>query len=375
MKSKTFTVLFLLLTALFTLNFASAQTMLQVLVNSRGTHSIQSYDVNGNFTGDFISSGAGGLSGPEDIIFHPDGTVLVSGFGNTVVKRYDALTGAFIGDFSSGYPLATPSKMSIGPDSLIYVTQWGATQNKVVRFDLNGAFVDEFTSIDVPNGIGHVWDSAGNFYVASYGNGSNGVVHRFDTAGNHLGIFINSTVLQGPTHIWWDTNGDLLVNDWSAGTVLRYDSAGNYLSVFATGITNPEGIAFLPGGKLLIGDWGQDAVHLLDSTGTSLGYFCSGNGLTDPNGVKVREVQAVAIEEPTAETNFVSPAVGEVFRINLDQYPEVAEVKVLNMQGQEVARLGQVRTWQAGNVAEGIYFVVADLPGKRRMQKVWVRHP
>ena len=86
--------------------------------------------------------------------FHPDGSVLVTGFGNTTIKRYDGETGAFLGDFSSGYALATPSKMSIGPDSLIYVTQWDAVQNNIVRFDLDGNFVDEFTTEGAPNGLG-----------------------------------------------------------------------------------------------------------------------------------------------------------------------------------------------------------------------------
>ena len=48
----------------------------------------------------------GGLNGTEDILFHPDGSVLVTGFGNTTIKRYDGETGAFLGDFSSGYALA-----------------------------------------------------------------------------------------------------------------------------------------------------------------------------------------------------------------------------------------------------------------------------
>jgi hypothetical protein len=52
-------------------------------------------------------------------------------------------------------------------------------------------------------------------------------------------------------------------------------------------MTNPEGIAFTPEGDLLIGDWGEDAVHRFDADGNNLGYFTSGNGLTDPNGVKI----------------------------------------------------------------------------------------
>ncbi|MCB0571787.1 MAG: T9SS type A sorting domain-containing protein [Phaeodactylibacter sp.] len=288
---------------------APAQSEIEVFVNSRGTNAIKKYDEHGNYLGDFISPGSGGLIAPEDIVFHPDGTMLVTGAGNTAIKRYDGQTGAYMGNFSSGYVLQTPSKMSIGWDSMLYVTQWGTTQNKVVRFGLDGHFVDEFTETPTPNGLGHVWDSDKNFYISVYGNGGNGTVQKFDSAGHSLGTFINTSILQGPTDIWFDNNGDMLVEDWTVGRVLRYSSNGQYVGVFVNGLSNPEGIAFLPNGNLLIGDWGEDAVHLIDSTGQVLGYFTSGNGLMDPNNVAVRVTEPVspAKEERAVKDLAVSP--------------------------------------------------------------------
>ncbi len=222
-----------------------AQTQIEVFVNSRGTNAIKKYDENGNYLGNFIAPNYGGLIAPEDILFHPDGTMLVTGAGNTTIKRYDGQTGQYLGNFSSGYSLEIPSKMSIGWDSLLYVTQWGTTQNKVVRFDLDGNFVDEFTKTPAPNGLGHLWDANKNFYISIYGNGANGTIQKFDSLGNSLGTFINSSILQGPTDIWFDTNGDMLVEDWTVGRVLRYNSSGQYLGIFVNGLTNPEGMAFL----------------------------------------------------------------------------------------------------------------------------------
>ncbi|MBK9538700.1 MAG: NHL repeat-containing protein [Flavobacteriales bacterium] len=289
-----------------------AQTSYEVLVNSRGTNAVFRFDTAGNYLGDFIPSGSGGLIGPEDVLFHPDGSVLVTGFGNTAIKRYDGVSGAYIGEFSTGYSLDTPSKMSIGPDTLVYVTQWGATQNKVVRFDLDGVFVDEFTSIGTPNGLGHFWDAQGDFYISVFGNGANGTVRRFAADGSDLGVFIDSGVLQGPTDIWQGANGDVLVQDWTAGTVLRYDANGQFLSTFISGLTSPEGIAFLPNGDMLMGDWGVDAVHRFDAAGNALGYFTSGNGLTDPNGVHLRVVAAIGVGEAIADEDVlqVVPNIG-----------------------------------------------------------------
>lgn len=292
---------------------SQAQTTYEVLVNSRGTNAVFRYDASGNFLGEFIESGAGGLSGPEQVLFHPDGSVLVTGFGNSAIKRYDGITGDYLGDFSSGYALDVPSKMSIGPDSLIYVTQWGTVQQKVVRFDLDGSFVDEFTSIDTPNGLGHFWDAQGRFYLSVYGNGGNGTVQRFAADGTFIDVFINSAILQGPTDIWQEANGDVLVQDWTTGQVLRFDSTGSYLGVYISGLTNPEGHAFLPpDGDLLMGDWGVDAVQRFDAAGNDLGYFTIGNGLTDPNGVYVREAPTVGIMESAAAhgTLTLTPNVG-----------------------------------------------------------------
>ena len=255
-----------------------------VLVNSREADAVLRYDANGDFLGPFIAPGAGGLDGPEDILFHPDGSVLVTGFANTAIKRYDA-SGEYLSDFSTGYSLATPSKMSIGPDDLIYVTQWGETQNVIVRFTVQGAFVDEFVS--APKALGHFWDADGRLYVALFGDNGDGTVHRFDPEGADLGTFIDSAVLAGPTDIWTDTNGDVLVEDWLAGTVLRYSPSGEYIDTFLDGMTNPEGMAITPEGDLLIGDWGEDAVHRFDAQGEYLGYFAVGDGLIDPNCVVV----------------------------------------------------------------------------------------
>ncbi len=275
-------LLSLLLTAL------SAQEMLTVYVSSRANNAVKTFETDGTYLGNFVSPGLGGLSGTEDILFHPDGRVLVTGFQNAAIKMYDGESGAYLGNFSSGYNLATPSKMSIGPDSLIYVTQWGATQNKVVRFNLEGDFVDEFTAVGVPNGLGHIWDANGDFYIAQYGNGGNGIIHRFGPDGTDKGTFINSAILQGPTNIWWGPGGDLYITDWTVGNVLRYSPAGLYKGVWATGMVNPEGVATLPNGDVLIGDWGVDVVHRFDSTGTSLGHFNTAGGLQDPNSVRLR---------------------------------------------------------------------------------------
>ena len=351
-----------------------AQQPLEVLVNSRGTNSVKLYDQDGNYYYDFIAPSSGGLINPEDVLFHPDGTILVTGFGNSAIKQYDGTTGDYLGNFSHGYNLSSPSKMSIGPDSLIYVTQWGTTQNKVVRFDLDGNYVDEFTKIGAPNGLGHTWDSHGNFYISLYGNGGNGTVHKFDSLGNSLGTFINSAILQGPTDIWFNKNGDMLVEDWTTGKILRYDSTGQYLNSFTVGMTNPEGVAFFPNGDILVGDWGEDAVHRIDSNGNKLGYFCSGSNLTDPNNVAIREALIIGIKEVPIATFNVTPTVGTLFNISLPPVDVETQLIVLNNLSQVVAILNpsENSVWDASGFPNGIYFIVVNQESQHFTKEVVV---
>lgn len=339
-----------------------AQTQWEVLVNSRGTHAVHHYSLDGTFLGEFIAANAGGLNSPEDILFHPDGSVLVTGFGNTAIKRYDGATGAYLGEFSAGYSLAAPSKMSLGPDSLIYVTQWGTTQNKVVRFNLDGTYIGEFTSVGTPNGLDHFWDELGRFYISVYGNGSNGYVRRFDADGNDLGIFISTTFLDGPTDLLPQANGDVLVQDWPTGTVKRFDPTGQYVGPFVTGLTNPEGHDFLPSGTILMGDWGVDAVHMIDTLGNNLGYFTSGNGLTDPNCVRLRAVplSGLADEATTDATLSVVPSIGSgPFELRAErELSHGALVSVLDVAG----RVEHEFVWPAGTKA--VPFTMPDKPKK-----------
>lgn len=312
---------------------------IEIFVSSRATNSVKVWNQNGDYLGDFIAPGSGGLQTTEDIIFHPDGSVLVSGYNSSAIKRYDGLTGAFLGDFSSGFALSNPSKMSIGPDSLIYITQWGGSQ-KVVRFDLNGNFVDEFTKTAVKKGLGHLWDKDGIFYIAAFDQGTNGFIEHFDTSGISLGAYLGSAKMDGPTTIWLDADSNLYINDWTKGSVLYFDTAKNYLGDFITAnLVQPEGIAFAPNGNLFIGDWTLDKVQRFDSTGAYLYEAAFGNSLQDPNAVKVRASRGLG----KPESNFGNWEIvshGKQVELRLESIGESQElaVNIFSLDGRLVFR-------------------------------------
>ena len=278
---------------LLTLNLVGQTT--EIYVSDAGNFNnppwqILKFDENGENPEVFIDSN---LAWPQDIIFLDDqGLVLISNLNTNQITKYNLASGGYLGNFATG--ISGPTRMKIGDDSLLYVLQWSG-DGKVRRYQLNGTFVDDFTSVGVSQSIGVDWDSTGNLYVSSF-NGNN--VRKFDSNGNDMGLFINSN-LQGPTNIWFDDNGDLLVLNWSGTTVKRFDSAGNYLGDFITGLFHCEGVDVFPNGNILIGNGGTSSVKLFDSNGNYLeDFIASGAGnLLTPNAVVIRQNVSVSISE------------------------------------------------------------------------------
>ncbi|MEQ9424681.1 MAG: Ig-like domain-containing protein [Cyclobacteriaceae bacterium] len=249
---------------------------------------ILKYDENGENPEVFISNQ--NVNGPQEILFLEDqGVVLISNIGSGRIARHDANTGALIDNFASN--INGPTRIKIGPDGLLYVLQWNGT-NPVLRYELDGTFVDAFTSIGINQSIGLAWDTDGNLYVSSFNNGSGGFVRKFDIEGNDLGLFVTSNSLQGPTNIWFDFSGDLFVLDWQAGLVKQFDSEGKFIANVITALSLPEGVTALPNGNILIGNGGNGSVKMYSSTFTFIKDLVApgAGGLLTPNGVTVRTV-------------------------------------------------------------------------------------
>jgi sugar lactone lactonase YvrE len=244
---------------------------------------ILKYDENGQNPEVFIDAE---LNRPQDIVFlESRGIALVSNLFSGRITRYDAETGEYIDDFASG--IGQPTRMKIGTDDLLYVLQW-AGNGKVWRYDLDGNFVDEFTTVGVSNSIGMDWDSQGNLYVASF-DGRN--VRMFDSSGNDLGLFV-TTGLQGPTNIWFEESGELMVVDWNGQSVKRFNTAGVFQGSIVLGLSEPEGVDFLDNGDFLIGNGGTSSVRQYKADGSLVKDFVTSGlgGLAKPNAVRIRRM-------------------------------------------------------------------------------------
>jgi DNA-binding beta-propeller fold protein YncE len=380
MKVKMMTELFLLLLLMIGLCIQSfAQSEYEMLVSSRNTNSVKKFNgLTGDYVDDFVYTGSGGLSITQDIKIGPEGNILVSGRGNTGVLMYERVSGDFIKQFTSGYSLDNPTKISFGPDGKLYVSQWGTIKNKVVRFNgITGVFIDEFTpSLNLA--LGHTWDNDGNLYVACYGSKD---VRKFDTSGNFLRVFTEAGHLQGPTNLWFGKNGSLFVEDWVLGSVIEFDATdGTYIKNFITGLQNAEGFAFGPDSNLYLCDWSQNQIRRYSPDGSFIDVFTNQGNMQAPNSILFRPVQTTNVENetgsllddfklyqnypnpfnPTTEIKFSLPYViaGETIQ------SQPVALTVYNVLGKEIATLlneeliaGEYEVeFDATGLQSGVYF-------------------
>lgn len=213
----------------------------------------------------FVTPGSGGLMGPTDLAFGPDGDLYLADNGGEVL-RFDGTTGGFIGVFASGG--ATARTPVFGPDGHLYVTN--ARGDSVTRYNgITGEYLGVFVSpgsggLDFPWGLAFGPDSTGEgypeLYVASYRTDS---ILRYDGA---TGEFIDEFVpagrggLDGPRMIRFgpDANGDGIQELYvAAGDVLRYDGkTGAFVDVVVArgegGLDGAVGLTFGPDGSLYV---------------------------------------------------------------------------------------------------------------------------
>jgi outer membrane protein assembly factor BamB len=292
------------------------------LSNPVGSSVLEYDETTGEFLGNFVAPGSGGLTNANGLLIAPNGNLLVSDWATGSVLEYDGTTGEFIRTFVSpgSGGLSNPVGLLFGSNGNLLVNSFG-TGNVLEYDEETGEFVRTF----IPAGSGGLdrpvisrFASNDNLLVGSWGNGS---ILEYD---GQTGEFIRTFVSPGSGGLTltegfsFSPNGNLFVNSSGSsallgGTglsaVLEYDGqTGEFLRTFIPpglgGLNNPTGLLFTPEGDLLISSYTSGTVLEYDgTTGEFLGTFASsGNdGLTNPTQlIFVQSSSAVPIPEPAS---------------------------------------------------------------------------
>lgn len=230
--------------------------------NTRGDNVVLFDEQNGNFLGEFINSGSGGLKSPDNLLFGPDGNLYVSSGDrkeNSAILRYDGKTGKFQNVFANGGGLIRPYGTAFSPDGNLYVSSFLTDQ--ILRYDgKTGNFIDVFASgngkpggLNGPNGL--LFGSDGSLLVTTQGSvavngepdfsfGLPSQVLRYD-----IGTKTSTVIVDQPTPspdslgfvsllgLAFSPNGDLFVSDF-ANDIRRYDSqTGALVNTLSTNYT------------------------------------------------------------------------------------------------------------------------------------------
>jgi len=106
-------------------------------------------------------------------------------------------------------------------------------------------------------------------YVSNTGAGT---ITRIDTTDASESIFASG--LDEPEGLAFDSAGNLYVADSGDGIISEINSAGS-VSTFASGLNSPAGLTFDPSGNLYVANTGNNTISKVNSSG-SVSVFATG---------------------------------------------------------------------------------------------------
>ncbi len=378
LKLKTLITLCILLNASFLFS-QDAQNGVGIYVSDAGGFNtppwfVYQFDEDGQNPVQLLNE-SDGINWPNDILFIDVlGIVLLANthITNGTIQRYTytATTWEFIDNFAEG--INGPTRMKIGPDGLlVYVLQLHAGEDKVLRYETDGTFVDEFTNFGTLGQLGLDWDTSGNLYVSSYNFDK---VMKFDTDGNFVEDFID-TGLDGPTNIFFDNNGsgDLIVLNWDSGVVKRFDSDGNFVEDLITDVLGCEGVDFFPNGDMLMGVAGEGVVKRYDSDFNFIEDFIEAGIIATPNAITIHEGTLIVGVEDFIAKGFSAYPNPVTDILNLSANEEISSVSISNILGQIIyqANVDSMNfTVDMSSFSGGTYFVIVQIGDTIRTVKI-----
>lgn len=127
-----------------------------------------------------------------------------------------------------------------------------STEGKVFRVDQTGK-ASVFASAGLSEPYGITVSSAGDFYVANFGNNS---ISKISPTGAVSNFSLTGDRLNKPVCLAFSSSGDLYVSNFGTGDIgkgsISKISPTGVVSTWVAGLTAPAGLAFAPNGDLYV---------------------------------------------------------------------------------------------------------------------------
>ncbi len=246
-------------------------------------------------TGEYIDDFAAGngVGNPIDAIFGPDGNLYVCSHGSTSIQRFNGRTKQFMGDFVPKDKIdgaIGPNGITFGPDGNLYMSsKW---TKEVKRFNgKTGAFIDNFVKkesggLDTPAQL--QFGPGGNLYVAST---HNNCVKIYDgKTGTYIRDFVSGNGInmewQHSSIFCFGPDGYFYVSSCGSSEVKRFNGVtGRFVDNFIEGNvlgSAPCAVRFGPDGILYVMTVAKDVKRFNPKTGALIDTFINGDKMNRP---------------------------------------------------------------------------------------------
>ncbi len=178
------------------------------------------------------------------------------------IQKYDGITGAFVGPFTSGIDAKSPWAVTFGSDGNLYVVSYD--DRKILRYNgATGAYIDDFVSSSsggLSNPVFLAFGPDGHLYVVS-----NNDIMRYDeftgaplpSSGNIGAVFTSGGGPILPEALVFGPDNNLYVSDVNTHRIVRYNgTTGVFIDDFVPaqsgGLGYPVGLVFGPDHNLYV---------------------------------------------------------------------------------------------------------------------------
>jgi len=127
---------------------------------------VAEFDTAGNYLGNFVANGSGGLASPFDVHILTEATV--GGITSDIIHRYNVTTGAYIADLIAINNF--PEQINLAANDNFLIANFGGTQEGIVEVQPDGTLVGVYNEPTL-GGYRGVWELPNGNLLVTNGSG------------------------------------------------------------------------------------------------------------------------------------------------------------------------------------------------------------